>query len=127
MGLATFGESILRAFDKMSNEKVIDKEVRKRCFGEIRLAFVRSYIDPMSTRDMRAKIKNIIYNHLNPRDLDAARKMIQQVLFDGLCKLLDPNPSFQPKPGKTSVVMFVGAQGLLLFLLLIEYYLCLWF
>lgn len=114
MGLADFGESILRAFDKMSKETVIDKEVRKRCFGEIRLAFLRSYIEPMFTRDMRAKIKNILINHLNLDDLDAARKMIQQVVFDGLCKLLEPNPSFVPKSGKTSVVMFVGAQGLLL-------------
>jgi len=43
--------------------------------------------------------------------------MIQQVVFDGLCKMLDPagnNPSLVPEKGKTSVVVFLDAQGLLL-------------
>lgn len=35
-------------------------------------------------------------------------------MFNELCKILDPGkPSFTPKKGKTSVVMFVGLQGLL--------------
>nr|ABN09803.1 GTP-binding signal recognition particle SRP54, G-domain [Medicago truncatula] len=79
MGLADLGGRILRGFDKMSNETVIDKEIRKRCVNEITRAFIQSIIEPKLIRDMHAKIKNIIYNHLNLDDFDAARKMIQQV------------------------------------------------
>jgi len=81
------------------------------------LAFIQSIIEPKLIRDIHAKIKNILYNHLNLHHLDAARKMIQQILFDGLCKMLYPtgnDPSFVPQKGKTNVVMFLGAQGLLL-------------
>jgi len=102
---------------EMSNEMLIDKEVRKSCFSEIMLAFAHSFIEPVFTRDMHAKIKNILYNHLDLHDLATAHKMIQQIVFDGVCKMLDPagnNPSVVPKKGKTSVVMFLGAQGLLL-------------
>lgn len=36
-----------------------------------------------------------------------------QAIFNELCKILDPGkPSFTPKKGKTSVVMFVGLQGM---------------
>lgn len=35
-----------------------------------------------------------------------------QAVFNELCKMLDPGkPSFTPKKGKPSVVMFVGLQG----------------
>ncbi|CAL5417254.1 unnamed protein product [Camellia sinensis] len=56
-------------------------------------------------RDMQTNIKKIV----NLDDLAAGhnkRKIIQQA------KMLDPGkPSFTPKKGKTSVVMFVGLQG----------------
>ena len=38
-----------------------------------------------------------------------------QAVFNELCTILDPGkPAFTPKKGKTSVVMFVGLQGMLL-------------
>ncbi|KAI3902343.1 hypothetical protein MKW92_036455 [Papaver armeniacum] len=40
------------------------------------------------------------------------RRIIQQAIFNELCKMLDTGkPSFVPKKGKTSVIMFVGLQG----------------
>ncbi|KEH23523.1 signal recognition particle protein [Medicago truncatula] len=74
----------------MSNEILINKEVRKSCFSEIMLAFAHSFIEPVFTRDIRAKIKNILYNHLDLHDLATAHKMIQQIVFGGVCKMLDP-------------------------------------
>lgn len=37
-------------------------------------------------------------------------------MYNELCKILDPGkPSFTPKKGKPSVVMFVGLQGALIY------------
>ncbi|KAL6559808.1 hypothetical protein OROGR_004925 [Orobanche gracilis] len=39
-------------------------------------------------------------------------RLYKRAIFNELCKILDPGkPSFTPKKGKTSVVMFVGLQG----------------
>lgn len=39
--------------------------------------------------------------------------LFPQAIFSELCQMLDPGkPSFTPKKGKTSVVMFVGLQGI---------------
>uniref|UniRef100_A0A6N2L3H3 SRP54-type proteins GTP-binding domain-containing protein n=1 Tax=Salix viminalis TaxID=40686 RepID=A0A6N2L3H3_SALVM len=52
--------------------------------------------------------------HDNLDDLAAGhnkRRIIQQAISNELCKILDTGkPSFTPKKGKTSVVMFVGLQ-----------------
>ncbi|KAK9923093.1 hypothetical protein M0R45_031527 [Rubus argutus] len=62
-------------------------------------------------REMQTKIKKIV----NLDELAAGhnkRKIIQQAIFTQLCQMLDPGkPSFTPKKGKPSVVMFVGLQG----------------
>ncbi|XP_066355065.1 signal recognition particle subunit SRP54 2-like [Miscanthus floridulus] len=62
-------------------------------------------------RDMQANIKLIV----NLEALAAGtnkRRIMQQAVFTELCNMLDPGkPSFTPKKGKPSVVMFVGLQG----------------
>ncbi|BBG99126.1 Signal recognition particle, SRP54 subunit protein, partial [Prunus dulcis] len=111
MVLAQLGGSISRALQQMSNATVIDEKVLNECLNEITRALLQSDVQFKLVRDMQTNIKKIV----NLDDLAAGhnkRKIIQQAIFNELCKMLDPGkPSFTPKKGKPSVVMFVGLQG----------------
>ncbi|KAG2371004.1 Signal recognition particle protein [Vigna angularis] len=111
MVLAELGGSISRALQQMSNATVIDEKVLNDCLNDITRALLQSDVQFKLVRDMQTNIKNIV----NLDDLAAGhnkRRIIQQAVFNELCKILDPGkPSFTPKKGKTSVVMFVGLQG----------------
>ncbi|XP_051135979.1 signal recognition particle 54 kDa protein 2-like [Andrographis paniculata] len=111
MVLAQLGGSITRALQRMSNATVIDEKVLNDCLNEITRALLQSDVQFKLVRDMQTSIKRIV----NLEELAAGhnkRKIIQQAVFNELCKMLDPGkPLFTPKKGKTSVVMFVGLQG----------------
>ncbi|KAG4947851.1 hypothetical protein JHK85_041696 [Glycine max] len=110
MVLAELGGSISRALQQMSNATVIDEKVLNDCLNVITRALLQSDVQFKLVRDLQTNIKNIV----NLDDLAAGhnkRRIIQQAVFNELCKILDPGkPSFTPKKGKTSVVMFVGLQ-----------------
>nr|GMD37329.1 signal recognition particle 54 kDa protein 2 [Ipomoea batatas] len=109
MVLAQLGGSISRALQQMSNATIIDEKVLNDCLNEITRALLQADVQFKLVRDMQTNIKRIV----NLDDLAAGhnkRKIIQQAVFNELCKILDPGkPSFTPKKGKTSVVMFVGS------------------
>ncbi|AES68174.2 putative signal-recognition-particle GTPase [Medicago truncatula] len=111
MVLAELGGSITRALHKMNNTTVIDEKALTDCLNEINRALLQSDVRFELIRDMQINIKNIV----NLEQLAAGhnkRKIIQQAVFDELCRMLNPGkPSFVPKREKTSVVMFVGLQG----------------
>ncbi|KAG2729340.1 hypothetical protein I3843_01G241000 [Carya illinoinensis] len=111
MVLAQLGGSISRALQQMSNATIIDEKVLNECLNEITRALLQSDVQFKLVRDMQTNIKKIV----NLDDLAAGhnkRRIIQQAIFNELCKILDPGkPSFTPKKGKASVVMFVGLQG----------------
>ncbi|KAL6212400.1 hypothetical protein ACLB2K_017620 [Fragaria x ananassa] len=111
MVLAELGGSISRALQQMSNATVIDEKVLNECLNEITRALLQSDVQFKLVRDMQTNIKKIV----NLEDLAAGhnkRRIIQNAIFNELCKMLDPGkPSFIPKKGKPSVVMFVGLQG----------------
>ncbi|XP_042457909.1 signal recognition particle 54 kDa protein 2-like isoform X1 [Zingiber officinale] len=111
MVLAQLGGSIARALQQMSNATIIDEKVLSECLNEISRALLQSDVQFKLVRDMQSNIKRIV----NLDELAAGhnkRRIIQQAVFNELCKMLDPGkPSFTPKKGKTSVVMFVGLQG----------------
>ncbi|TXG69392.1 hypothetical protein EZV62_004327 [Acer yangbiense] len=111
MVLAQLGGSISRAIQQMSNATIIDEKVLNECLNEITRALLQSDVQFKLVRDMQTNIKKIV----NLDDLAAGhnkRKIIQQAIFNELCTILDPGkPSFTPKKGKASVIMFVGLQG----------------
>ncbi|GAU22267.1 hypothetical protein TSUD_260670 [Trifolium subterraneum] len=111
MVLAQLGGSISRALQQMSNATIIDEKVLNDCLNEITRALLQSDVQFKLVRDMQTNIKKIV----NLDDLAAGhnkRRIIQQAVFNELCKILDPGkPAFAPKKGKASVVMFVGLQG----------------
>ncbi|KAL9267961.1 Signal recognition particle subunit SRP54 2-like protein [Drosera capensis] len=111
MVLAQLGGSISRALQQMSNATIIDEAVLSSCLNEIVRALLQADVNFKLVSEMRNNIKKIV----NLDDLAAGhnkRRIIQQAVFNELCKMLDAGkPSFTPKKGKTSVVMFVGLQG----------------
>ncbi|KAG2592043.1 hypothetical protein PVAP13_5NG523200 [Panicum virgatum] len=111
MVLAQLGGSISRALAQMSNATVIDEKVLNDCLNEISRALLQADVQFKMVRDMQTNIKRIV----NLEALAAGtnkRRIMQQAVFTELCNMLDPGkPSFTPKKGKPSVVMFVGLQG----------------
>ncbi|XP_066382993.1 uncharacterized protein, partial [Miscanthus floridulus] len=89
---------------------VIDEKVLDDCLNEISRTLLQADVQFKMVRDMQANIKRII----NLEALAAGtnkRRIMQQAVFTELCNMLDPRkPSFTPKTGKPSVVMFVGLQ-----------------
>ncbi|KAG5547456.1 hypothetical protein RHGRI_013224 [Rhododendron griersonianum] len=112
MVLGELGGSLARALQKMSNSTIIDENVLNECLKEITRALLQADVQFKLVRDLQMNIKNIVnLDHLAPGH--NKRNIIQQAIFKELCKMLDTGePSFMPKKGKTSVVMFVGLQGL---------------
>ncbi|TVU37570.1 hypothetical protein EJB05_10892 [Eragrostis curvula] len=112
MVLAQLGGSISRALAQMSNATVIDEKVLNDCLNEISRALLQADVQFKMVRDMQTNIKRIV----NLEALAAGtnkRRIMQQAVFTELCNMLDPGkPSFTPKKGKPSVVMFVGLQAL---------------
>ncbi|KAJ1703635.1 hypothetical protein LUZ63_003414 [Rhynchospora breviuscula] len=95
----------------MNNVTVVDEKVLSDCLNEISRALLQADVQFSMVREMQTNIKNIV----NFDELAAGhnkRRIIQQAVSNELCKMLDPGiPSFTPKKGKTSVIMFVGLQG----------------
>ncbi|KAL7180010.1 hypothetical protein ACSBR1_043260 [Camellia fascicularis] len=110
MVLAQFGGSISRALQQMSNATIIDEKVLNECLNAITRTLLQADVQFKLVRDTQTNIKKAV----NLDDLAAGhdkRNIIQQAIFNELCKMLDPGkPSFTPKKGKASVVMFVGLQ-----------------
>uniref|UniRef100_A0A3Q7FTP9 Signal recognition particle 54 kDa protein n=1 Tax=Solanum lycopersicum TaxID=4081 RepID=A0A3Q7FTP9_SOLLC len=115
MVLAQLGGSISRALQQMSNATIIDEKVLNECLNEITRALLQADVQFKLVRDMSTNIKKIV----NLEDLAAGhnkRRIIQQAVYNELCKILDPGkPAFTLKKGKPSVVMFVGLQGVLIY------------
>ncbi|KAI8558956.1 hypothetical protein RHMOL_Rhmol04G0136600 [Rhododendron molle] len=111
MVLGELGGRIARAIQQMSNATIVDENVLNECLREITRALLQADVRFELVRDMQTNIKNVV----NLDRLAAGhnkRNIIQQAIFNELCKMLDTGtPSFTPKKGKTSVVMFVGLQG----------------
>ncbi|KAF8042774.1 hypothetical protein BT93_A1182 [Corymbia citriodora subsp. variegata] len=111
MVLAQLGGTITRAIRQMSKATIVDEKVLNQCLNDINRALLNADVQFQLVRNMQNNIKRIV----NFDDLAAGhnkRRIIQQAIFNELCNMLDPGkPSFTPKKGRTSVIMFVGLQG----------------
>ncbi|KAI3878338.1 hypothetical protein MKX03_021798 [Papaver bracteatum] len=93
MVLGELSGSISLALQKMNNETVIDEKALNDCLNEITRALLKADVHFNFVKNLTMKIKKI-------------------AIFNELCRMLDTGkPSFMPKKGKTSVIMFVGLQG----------------
>ncbi|XP_062230392.1 signal recognition particle subunit SRP54 2-like [Phragmites australis] len=111
MVLAQLGGSISHALKRMNDATVVDEKVLSDCLNEISRALLQADVRFGTVRDLQANIRRIV----NLEALAAGtnkRRIIQQAVSSELCRMLDPGkPSFTPRKGKPSVVLFVGLQG----------------
>jgi len=111
MVLAELGAKITGALSNLANRTVIDQEALDALLKEIGNA--------LATADVNFKLvvqlRNNVKQKVNLEELAQGinkRRVIQKVVFDELCSLLDPGTKpFQPQKGKPNVIMFVGLQG----------------
>ncbi|KAK1583543.1 hypothetical protein Q3G72_024724 [Acer saccharum] len=107
MALAELGETMSRAIQQMLNATIFDEKVLKEFLDEISHALLQSDVPLDLVSGIKTNMKKIL-NHNG--DCNKFR-LIQFAIFNELCRILyTGNPSFTPKKGKASVIMFVG-QG----------------
>uniref|UniRef100_A0A803KWT6 Signal recognition particle 54 kDa protein n=1 Tax=Chenopodium quinoa TaxID=63459 RepID=A0A803KWT6_CHEQI len=111
MVLAELGGCISNALRKLNNSSVIDKKELGKCLNEITHALRDADVNfEFINRHINNIKNNINFDHLS-EGLNK-RKIIEQAVFNELCSLLNSEkPSFTPRKGKPSIVMFVGLQG----------------
>eukprot|EP01098_Paradermamoeba_levis_P010183 TRINITY_DN4278_c0_g1_i1.p1 TRINITY_DN4278_c0_g1~~TRINITY_DN4278_c0_g1_i1.p1 ORF type:complete len:485 (-),score=171.84 TRINITY_DN4278_c0_g1_i1:53-1507(-) len=111
MVLADLGTKLTTALRNLTNHTLIDQEAIDEMLKEIGNALIASDVNVRLVLNLRKNIKNKI----NLEEMAAGinrRRMIQMAVFDELCALLDSGSKpFQPKKGKSNVLMFVGLQG----------------
>ncbi|KAK0599418.1 hypothetical protein LWI29_005118 [Acer saccharum] len=95
------------AIQQMLNATIFDEKVLKEFLDEISHALLQSDVPLDLVSGIQTNMKKIL-NHNG--DCNKFR-LIQFAIFNELCRILyTGNPSFTPKKGKASVIMFVG-QG----------------
>lgn len=111
MVLAELGSKITKALRNITNALTIDDSAVDAMLKEISLALISSDVNIK----LIAKLKNTIKEKLNFEELPEGinkRNYIKKVVFEQLCKLLDPGVQVKPLvKGKPNIVMFVGLQG----------------
>lgn len=111
MVLLELGNRITSALRTMANSTIIDMSVVDDMLKEICNALVASDVNVKLVMQLRKNIRDSINLEEMASGINK-RKMVQQAVFDELCKLLDSgNKPYQPVKGKPNVMMFVGLQG----------------
>jgi len=103
MVLAELGGSISRAIRSMNNATIIDETVLNSCVNEISRALLHADVQFKMVREMQTNIKKIVnLQHLATGH--DKRKIIQQTIFNELCRMLDPGkPAYTPRKQKPAL------------------------
>jgi len=105
------GRSIADALNKMTKSNVLDKEVIDSMLKEIGNALVKADVNMHYILKLRKNIEQKLDLSEIPEGIDK-RKVIRDMVYNELVEMVDcKTPSFQPKRGKLSILMFVGLQG----------------
>lgn len=110
MVLAELGRKITTALQKFNRTTVINEDAVKDCLKEICNALLSSDIDVRYVMKMRENILNKFKNEENQGG--NLRILIKTAVVKELTSLLEVEKKpFEPKRGKTNIIMFVGLQG----------------
>nr|WCZ58702.1 signal recognition particle 54 kDa protein [Seculamonas ecuadoriensis] len=111
MVLAELGSRITGALGRLMNRTVVDKAAVDELIREVCSALLESDVNVRLVGQLRTNINNAI----NLEEIAGGvnkRKLIHQIVFNELCKLLDPGKEpYQMRKGRSNVIMFVGLQG----------------
>jgi len=111
MVLGDLGNQISNALAAMSNTTIINEDTVNNLLKEVGNALSKADVSMNLIIQMRKNIKDKIKLDQMAAGLNK-KKIIREVVFDELIKLLDPGvPAWKPVKGKPNVVMFVGLQG----------------
>lgn len=112
MAFSALADKLSHALSNMSKSFVIDQKVVNQLVNDICLALCQADVDVRLVKTIRENIQKKI-------DLEQIakghnkRKLIQRVVVEELCHLLEPtkNQPFVPLKKKENIVIFVGLQG----------------
>lgn len=111
MVLAELGNKINKALKGVISSLTIDEITIDNMIKEITNALIASDVGLKLVLQLKTNIKN----RLNLEELPSGinrRRYIEKVVFDELCKLLDPGKEVKKLvKGQPNIVMFVGLQG----------------
>jgi len=111
MVLSDLGRRINSAVNDLTRSATLDEKAFEGMVKEICNALVEADVNIKLVAGLRQSIKKTV----NFKELGAGvnkRRIIQKAVFDELVALVDPHTTpYQPKKGKSNVIMFVGLQG----------------
>lgn len=111
MVLEQLGGKIMKALQTMTRATIIDEEVIKQLVSSIALALLQADVDVRLVKELQTNIVNTLNVDEMPPGVNK-RRLIHSTVVQELAKLLSSEKKhFEPKKGKTNVVMFVGLQG----------------
>ncbi|CDP08251.1 unnamed protein product [Coffea canephora] len=124
--LVELKDRLTQAIRDMKNATVVDESVVNECLNEITRALLRGDVPFHFVKELVNNVKKSANLNNLPSGINK-RKILEELttfycslvddhetacIFSELCNMLNPGkPSFTPRKGKTSVVMFVGLQG----------------
>lgn len=111
MVLNELGNRINSALQSLSSQEVIDEKALDALLREICGALLESDVNVRLVQQLRQSIKQKVDQQTLLSSANK-RKVIQNAVFEELCRLVDPGKqAWQPKKSRQNVVMFVGLQG----------------
>ena len=110
MVLAELGTKISNALKKLQKVDVINEEILKTVLNEIVTALLQADVNVHQVKKMRDNV--ILQFKVQEQQGADLRNMIKTAVVTELSKMLEAEKKpYQPKKGKSNVIMFVGLQG----------------
>ena len=115
MVLIELGRKITNAFKRMDDTTTINDAIIKRVLGEIGMALLQADVSISFVKRLKDNVNMQL--KLSKSQGANLRRIVQRAVVDEMTNMLETvKKPFQPKKGKTNIVMFVGLQG--------NYYIC---
>jgi len=110
MVLAELGTKISNALKNLNKVDVVNEETLKTVLNEIVTALLQADVNVHQVKKMRDAV-NLQFKVQSSQGGDP-RNLIRQLVVTELSKMLEAEKKpYQPKKGKTNVIMLVGLQG----------------
>ena len=111
MVLQDLGRRINGALNDLTRAPTLDEKAFDGMIKEISNALVEADVNIKLVSTLRKTIKTTVKFHDLPTHANKKR-IIQKAVFDSLVDIVNPHQQpYNPKKGKSNVIMFVGLQG----------------
>ena len=110
MVLLDLGKKITNALKKLGNSTIVNDDALKRFLNEISFALLQADVSMKYVKPLKDSIQRQF--RLSKETGGNLERVVRQAVVSELTNLLEVDrPPFEPKKGKTNIVMFVGLQG----------------